>query len=126
MKLKDLAVDHDYYASDSNYYSNDASMKYNTWPEFNDEFHDADVDMNLCYRWDIHEYEEDIAGAKAYYMEIFMIHQRKGIYRPIHISRVFDKDAPSIIEYMEKHWDKIKRLWSPISGVKLEPVEVSQ
>ena len=55
MELKDLAIDHDYYASDSNYYSNDATGHYNTWADFYEEFKDADIDMNLVYRWDITE-----------------------------------------------------------------------
>ena len=34
MTLKDLAVKHDYYASDSNYYSENATTTYDSWEEF--------------------------------------------------------------------------------------------
>ena len=70
MKLDDLAVDHDYYASSVNYYSNDAGDDFRTWADFYEEFHDADIDMNLVYRWDIHKREE----SGRYRMEIFIIH----------------------------------------------------
>ena len=78
MNIQDLAVKHDYYASGCNFYSRDASKKYDTWADFYEDFHDADIDMNLVYRWDIHEREE----SKRKWMEVFIIHQGKGIYSP--------------------------------------------
>jgi hypothetical protein len=116
LTLKDLCVDHDYYASDNNYYSNDAGAKYSTWPDFYSEFRDADVDMNLVYRWDLSLIDED-AGHKDgnYYLRIFMIGQRKGIYKPFVIDRVFEIDVPDIIKYLTPHLDKLNRLWIPLS-----------
>lgn len=111
MNLSQLAIDHDYYASDSNYYSSEAGKKYDTWADFYEEFHDADVDMNLIYRWDIHERE----ASKRKYMELFMIHQRKGIYSPIMINYVDEKDVETIIPFMKKHWEKLQSIWNPIS-----------
>lgn len=110
MKLQDLAVDHDYYASESNYYSNEASQKFNTFAEFYEEYHDADIDMNLVYRWDIKKFDKQ----EAYYMEIFMIRQRKGIYAPIRIHRIFEEDVEIAIKFLTPHLDKLKSIWSPI------------
>lgn len=112
MKLKELAVDHDYYASDSNYYSNDAVGHYTTWADFYEEFHDADIDMNLVYRWDIGQREE----SKRYYMQIIIIAQRKGIYMPIHIDYVDECDVPQIIEFMKPHFNKLLSIWEPLSN----------
>ena len=112
MKLKDLVIDHDYYASGSNYYSNDATQYYNTWADFYDEFHDADIDMNLVYRWDIYQREH----SKRYYMQIIIIAQRKGIYMPIHIDYIDKIDVPQIIEFMKPHFKKLLSIWEPLSG----------
>ena len=112
MELKDLAIDHDYYASGSNYYSNYASGHYNTWADFYEEFKDADIDMNLVYRWDITEREK----SKRYYMQVVIIAQRKGIYMPIHIDYVDEKDVPQIKEFMKPHFEKLLRIWNPLSS----------
>lgn len=109
--LKELAIDHDYYASDSNYYSNDAGGKYNTWADFYEEFKDADIDMNLIYRWDITKREK----SERYYMQVVIIAQRKGIYMPIHIDYVDDKDVPQIKEFMKPHFEKLLSIWQPLS-----------
>lgn len=123
MKIADIAIDHDYYSSGSNYYSNEARVAFSHWPAFIDEFGDADEDMNLCYRWDVYRDDHD-----RFYMEISMMRQRKGIYTPIHIGSVTDEDVPSIIEYLGRHWAKLQRLWCPISIADLssiaDPVEV--
>jgi len=109
--LYELAVKHDYYASDSNYYSNDPYSEYKTWSDFYEEFKDADIDMNLVFRWDLHKREE---GA-PYYMQIIIIAQRKGIYIPIIIDSVYDNDVLSIKKFMEPHFKKILNIWSPLS-----------
>lgn len=112
MKIKDLAVDHPYYCSDSNYYSREPSQNYITFSGFYEDYKDADIDYNLCFRWDIKE-QEDNPG--LYYMEIFIIQQRKGIFTPITIDLVTDKDVPMILEYLKPHWDKMKTLWNPLA-----------
>ena len=109
--LKDLAVDHDYYTSESNYYSNEAAQHYTTWADFYEEFHDADVDMNLVFRWDIYQREV----SKRYWMQIVIIAQRKGIYMPILIDYVDETDVPQIIEYLKPHIEKIKNIWKPFN-----------
>jgi len=111
MTLKDLSIEHDYYCADSNYYSNEAIMQYRTWPEFYDEMHNADIDMNLVFRWDIKKHEK----TESYWMEIFIIQQRKGIFLPVMIDRVFDEDVETIIEYLKPHFEKLNHLWEPLS-----------
>jgi hypothetical protein len=110
--LSDLAIDHPYYASGSNYYSNDAAGHYNTWADFYEEFHDADVDMNLVFRWDIRKSEEK---SKPYYMQVIIIAQRKGIYMPIHIDSVGEQDVPQIEQFMKPHFEKLLSIWQPLS-----------
>jgi hypothetical protein len=116
MNLKDLAVDHDYYASDSNYYSKDAHLNYSSWKYFYYEFGDADVDLNLVYRWDVHKTDQG-----SYWMEVFIIGQRKGKYIPVHIESVSEDDVPQIIEYLTKHWLKLNSIWLPLSEISAKP-----
>lgn len=111
IKLKDLAVDHDYYASDSNYYSGEAFGQYDTWKDFYEEFKKADIDMNLIYRWDITKKEK----SKLFYMKVFIIHQRKGIYMPISIDNVYEEDVDQIKEFLKPHFEKLLKIWNPLN-----------
>lgn len=108
--LEQLAVKHDYYCSGENFYSNDASEKFDTFADFYEEFYAADVDMNLVFRWDLIQREE----SKRYYMEIFQIRQRKGIFSPIHISYFDEKDIPLFLKYIKPHMEKLKNIWKPL------------
>lgn len=109
--FNDLLIDHDYYCSESNFYSNDPAMKWDTWADFYEEYIDADIDMNLIFRWDIKKREE----TNRRYMEVFMIHQRKGIFAPHHIDLVDEQDFDSIKELLNKHYAKLQKIWHPIS-----------
>lgn len=118
MKIKELAIKHDYYCSEMNFYSNEPSGEFENFEEFLEEFADADVDMNLVFRWDVREYnesgrEDEELFKDGYYMEIFMMLQRKGIYKPIFIKEVSDKDASNIKKYLKKHHEKLMSLWKP-------------
>lgn len=115
--LEKLAVKHPYYCSDSNYYSREASETYETMTEFLDEFEDADEDMNYVFRWDIRPRGEGKESKKAqrYRAEIFMILQRKGIFKPIEVKHVNEQEAERFKAYLHKHWDLTKKLWEPIT-----------
>jgi hypothetical protein len=111
MKIKDLAVKHNYYASESNYYSNECSFNYDTWKDFHNEMGDSNTDMNLVYRWDVNQSEDE----QTYYMEVFIIGQRKGKYMASFIEVVTDEDVKSIVEYLNKSWKKLNQIWLPLS-----------
>lgn len=117
MTLKDLAKHHDYYCNMNNYYSNDCFNGFETWNDFFEEFGDADMDMNLVFRWDIGLYEDDEGDpvGDKFHMKVFIIGQRKGIFIPILISVVTEDDVPHIKKYLSKYWDKLNDLWAPIS-----------
>jgi hypothetical protein len=115
--LKSLAVEHPYYCSESNYYSNEARIRYETMTEFLDYFEGADVDMNLVFRWDIRlrGEGEDAEKAGRYCAEIFIMRQSKGIFTPVYVSHVNEVEAERFKKYAEKHWDALKDMWNPIS-----------
>lgn len=122
-ELYEASKNHPYYCCDNNYYSNKANLDYPDFPSFMAEFKEADVDMNLCFRWDLFkdcdddeceaESDDVIEKDKQYYLEIFIIKQRKGIFTPIHIDKFEEKDIPALIEYLEPHISKLKEIWRP-------------
>lgn len=109
--LKKLEVDHDYYCSGSNFYSNDPACNWTTWADFYEEYFKADIDMNLIFRWDIHKREE----SGRYYASIFMIHQRKGIFAPHLIEYIDEQDLDSFKKLMRMHWEKLESIWRPLN-----------
>lgn len=113
MILKDY--DHPYYCSDSNYYSNEPNLEYTTWGAFIDEFGDADIDMNLIFRWDIHLHDNG-----DLYMDIFMIGQRRGIFKPIRINYIPKDKGDEIEKFLMPHWNKLTELWKPLSNINME------
>lgn len=113
MEFKDLLVEHDYYASPSNYYSKEPKENWKTFQDFYDEYHNADIDINLIYRWDIREDEDG-----SLYMEVIFIRQRKGIYSPQHIEKVTESDFENIQKLLQPHMDKIAKNWLPFTPSK--------
>ena len=115
--LKQLAeVDHPYYCHNNNYYSNEAAMRFETATDFLDCFDDADVDMNLCFRWDVYE-KEDSLGNKtgAYRAEVFIMLQRKGIFKPCSIRSIGEHEVGRFVEYLQKHRETLNSMWNPIA-----------
>lgn len=124
--LKQLAVKHDYYASDSCFDNKDAHFIYETWKDFYKEYAKADTDMNLVVRWDIEEdIEEDENGNEVgtgeFSMLIIIVGQRKGMYIPRIINRIEEEDVPQIKEYLKRSFidlesfDKLMSIWQPLS-----------
>lgn len=109
--FKQLLAKHDYYSSDSNYFSNEYPAKFDCFKSFYDEYIKADVDMNLIFRWDILKNEE--GEGEGHYMMIFIIHQRKGIYAPNLIKSVTEADFEMIKEILTIHHNKLKQIWKP-------------
>lgn len=110
--LEQLYVDHPYYANMSNYYSNDPYASYESWSDFYSEWNDADIDYNTCYRFDLKKPDPD--EGTLWYMQIIIIMQRKGIYKPIEVFNLTDDDVPQIVDYLKKHRDYINEIWKPL------------
>lgn len=114
--LSALLAEHPYYCSENNYFSNDASSHWDTMTEFLDEMEDADIDMNLCFRWDIKRNTDDETGepVEGCNAEVFIMKQRKGLFSPHRIDSVNEKEAIRFREYAEKHWKVLCDMWQPI------------
>lgn len=115
--LERLSVEHPYYCASENYYTNDGSLRCETMTEFLDDFEDADIDMNLMFRWDIKQRSDyyENADPNTYYAEVFLMLQRKGIFRPVHIATVSEEEAKRFEEYANKHYQHLQELWQPLS-----------
>lgn len=116
-------IDHAYYCNEGNYYApgNDQPVaRYSRWQDFIDEQGDADLDMNLLFRFDFippRNDEEEIVfvGDENYRdctLKLFYIGQRKGLYRWVTVD-VCRADEPMVREWLKKRWDHMKELWSP-------------
>jgi hypothetical protein len=112
-----LGLDHPFFCSESNFFSNEPNLSFATISEFLNEFEPMDVDLNLCFRWDIRPKDED-RPEMGYRAEIFLILQRKGIFVPCSIATVDENDFPRLETYLQSHWAKIQAIWTPISGNK--------
>lgn len=117
--------EHDYYCSETNYYSNDTVQEYGTLIEFLAAEGDSDMDYNLVFRWDWQLIEEDAVGRsvsmpegddyyRGYDFKVFWMGQRKGLYRST-ITKVCRADEPAVIEWLRPRWDHLSKLWAPIS-----------
>jgi hypothetical protein len=124
-------VDHPYYCSDQNFYVGSreqtwgSSMSYDSWAEFLEEMGEADLDLNLIFRWDWEKYtpasyEEDYGeppeeGQSLSTLKLYYMYQRKGAFKPIEIRHMKDEDEPAVREFLKRRWDHLRVLWAPIS-----------
>lgn len=124
MKLK--ATDHRYYSSGSNYYvngyNNFGRCDYDTWEDFKDDWLDndgnIDDDYNHVFRFDIIQNRDEEADEliEGYQLWLFFILQRKGIYRPVWIKNIEEKDMEEIKSFLENRWEYLKEQWVELSG----------
>jgi len=113
---------HSYYCNEGNYFSRESvASQYDTWDEFMDEDGDADFDMNLLFRWDWEETDEDtdeptVRGDTAERngtLKLFWMGQRKGLYRYT-IVKVSRDDEPSVIAFLQERFEHLVALWEPL------------
>jgi len=115
-------VDHPYYCNRGNYFASESvSDHYKTWASFAAEYADADFDLNLVFRFDWLEGEDDGAGEftgddnyRNGELLIFWMGQRKGLYRYSTIE-VCRADEPAVIEFLRPRWEHLLQLWEPLS-----------
>ncbi len=118
MKLELKNYNHNYYCSDTNYYSRKADIDYCCFEDYWDEWHDADQDYNLIFRWDIYknEDEDDDCDYGEYYLMVHYMLQRKGKFVPITVKNLKKRDLPRLQKILSANWEYIKEIWHPITG----------
>ncbi|MED1478187.1 MULTISPECIES: hypothetical protein [Bacillus] len=125
MELKE--TNHNYYSSGNNFYvgnrngENFGRYEAETWEQFKDDWfigdNEIDHDYNHCFRFDIKakwdfEAEKEIDG--EFSLWLFFILQRKGIYRPVFIKTITEKDLPEIESYLKECWSYLQNQWGEI------------
>lgn len=118
MNVTDFAVEHPYYCSDNNYYERPTDDRvYETATDFLEEFEDADIDMNLIFRWDIHTHDVDGFPIDTPWAEVFIIHQRKGLFAPCMINSIAEDEINRFITLLKQHWTRLVKMWEPVSSL---------
>lgn len=115
-------VDHPYYCNQGNYYARESvGDHHKAWSSFIAEYADADFDLNLVFRFDWLEGEDNGAGEftgdvnyRNGQLCIYWMGQRKGLYRYSTIE-VCRADEPAVIEFLRPRWDHMRKLWEPLS-----------
>lgn len=117
-------VDHPYYCNESNYYKAGLCSHHKTWADFISEFGNSDMDLNLVFRFDWKEGEDNGAGAYAgddYYrnglLQVFFMGQRKGLFFS-HEIEVCRADEPAVREFLQPRFEKMLELWQPLAARK--------
>ena len=115
MTLAELAINHPYYCSDSNYYSTKPGDTFETATDFLDNWENCDIDMNLVFRWDVKpNLDDDENPLGTYYAEVFIMQQRKGIFYPIYIRSISDDEVDRFVIYLKKHQEVLSAIWKPL------------
>ena len=113
--LKELSIEKPYYCATGNYFSNEVNGEFDTMTDFLAEFKDADIDMNYMFRFDIKPRDDENTETGREYAEIFLMLQRKGIFKPCYVKHINEEEAIQFSEYAKKHWEYTQKLWSPLS-----------
>ncbi len=112
-------VKHKYYCSSTNYYNNDTAVEFDSIADFLADMEDADFDMNLLFRWD---WIEDDDEAPSFNGDInyrngklwlFWMGQRKGLYWAQVVS-VCRADEDAVRAFLRPRLAHLLSLWSPM------------
>lgn len=112
--LDELCIKHPYYLETKNFHSADEPMTYNDWSSFSSMWVDADVDMNLVFRWDMFAPSDEYP---FYRLHLGVIQQRKGIYQGIEINNIQEKDKVDIVRYLDRHYRTMLENWHPFHNL---------
>lgn len=125
-------VDHPYYCSESNFYSNDCHTDFDSWSDFFDDMGSSDFDMNLLFRWDWNIKNSDDEDAPDYYgrqseyhptindndlgytLCLFFMQQRKGKFVAFEVTVCRD-DEVAVKEFLLPRLAHLKLMWEPLS-----------
>lgn len=122
LKLKE--TNHSYYCSDSNYYvsgyDNFGLSEFESWEDFKQDWldggHKLDDDLNHLFRYDICKQEdEEGEPVDGFVLKLYFILQRKGIFMPVHVKNIEEKDMPEIESFLKQRWEYMKSQWAEVN-----------
>ena len=111
-------IDHSYYCSEGNYYNNDCHTEYKSFADFLADYGDADMDMNMVFRWDWKESdpetgENNFNGDVNYRngkLFLYVVGQRKALLTSKEIE-VCRADEAEVIKYLKPRQEYMRALW---------------
>lgn len=110
--------DHPYYAAEGNYYTGwgENYHTYDSWDAFLAEWDDADLDMNLIYRWDWdvpdpRDYEDEPLPAET--LNLYYMGQRKALAWSVHVEVSRDQE-PEIRDWLKVRAQRMREIWEPL------------
>jgi len=106
-------IEHPYYCSSNNYFSNDCCKKYETWKEFYEEEGGSDFDLNLLFRFDWRTPESGWVEEGGDILELFYVQQRKGLFRSV-IIKINRDEEEDVIKFLTSRFRWLLKLWSPL------------
>lgn len=127
-------VDHPYYCNEGNYFApgnEQPTTHYRSWAEFVEAEADSDFDMNLLFRFDWYEGEDQelapFNGDVNYrngQLRLFWMGQRKGLYRwsTVEVCRA---DEPAVIDFLRPRMAHLLSLWEPLEPPPAERSEAA-
>lgn len=112
-------ITHPYYAEQGNYYApwHEAHTDYPSWQKFVDERDDADLDMNLLYRWDWHTPDpgDYVPGEEvpSESLRLFYVGQRRADLWSVEVFGITREQEPEIRKWLAVRAKKIQEIWEP-------------
>lgn len=114
MKLK--ATKHRYFCNERNGNISDKDgenfglYEFDSWGEYSNVLkkYPQCLDMNHMFRFDILINKE----TNEYELMMFYILQRKGVYRPVKVKKIEEKDMQEIEEHLRKHFKYLMNQWN--------------
>jgi len=124
-------VDHPYYCTEGGYFHTQEHFptihSFGSWAEFLSDMGSSDEDLNLLFRWDWKEQDEDSGeptfNGDVHYrngeLSLFFMLQRKGFHTTC-IVQVCRADEPEVRAWLQRRLNYLIGLWAPLIPANLE------
>jgi hypothetical protein len=116
MPVRLWETEHPYYCAQGCFFERGCHVEHASWPYFvASGWAGNDEDMNLLFRWDWCEGEDEGVPDGEARLRLYFFLQRKG-YPISHEVAVTRDDEPDIRAWLEARWLHMQKLWSPFAG----------
>ena len=111
-------VDHPYYMVHGCFFDGKCHHEYDSFEDFQEEWGDADLDMNWIIRWDWEEFKpidhdpDDMPEYQGDWFQIQIFLQRKAYPQSVEFP-VTKEEEPKIREWLQQYADYMVTMWEP-------------
>ena len=101
---------HPYYCATANYFNHECTWEYSSWSKFYEDHKNDKVDLNLIFRWDwLEANEEDESDT----LQLSVVRQRTGIFG-CYLIDVNKEDEPEVKDFLKPYANRIQKFWEVI------------